>query len=117
MSESARVDLIEVPAADPAAVTRLRDFYAAAFGWAFTSYGDGYVDTRDAGTTVGVNGIPDPHLQRSPLAVLHVADLDAARASVLDAGGTIIHEPYPFPGGRRFHFADPSGNELAIWSE
>ena len=52
-----------------------------------------------------------------PLTVIYVRDLDAARARVEASGGVIVHEIYAFPGGRRFHFADPAGNELAVWSE
>jgi len=61
-----------------------------------------------AGTTVPGGG---------PLVILYSNDLDATLAAVRSAGGTIVKEPFAFPGGRRFHFADPSGNELAVWSE
>ncbi|ACZ30707.1 Glyoxalase/bleomycin resistance protein/dioxygenase [Xylanimonas cellulosilytica DSM 15894] len=117
MPEHNHIDLVELPAADPSALRAARDFYASAFGWSFTEYGDGYTDTPGSGVTLGVNAIPDEHQQRSPLTVLYVADLEAARQAVADAGGTILHDVYAFPGGRRFHFVDPAGNELAAWSE
>ncbi|MCW3493179.1 VOC family protein [Microbacterium sp. SSM24] len=110
------IDLIEFPAADPATLAAARAFYEDAFGWSFTDYGE-YYDTADSGVVAGINGIADERQQRMPLTVIYVADLDAARAAVAASGGTIVHEIYGFPGGRRFHFADPAGNELAVWSE
>ncbi|NLP82543.1 VOC family protein [Microbacterium sp. CFH 90308] len=117
MPENNRIDLVELPAADPAALSAARTFYESAFGWSFVSYGDAYVDTPDSGVTLGVNGSADATQQRAPLTVLYVADLEAARAAVTDAGGVIHHDIYSFPGGRRFHFVDPAGNELAAWSD
>ncbi|MEZ3161665.1 VOC family protein [Microbacterium sp. BWT-B31] len=116
MSEHNRIDLIELPAADQSALEAARTFYETAFSWQFTDYG-AYLDTADSGTTAGINAIGDDHQQRMPLAVVYVTDLEAAKARVTDAGGTILHDSYAFPGGRRFHFADPAGNELAVWSE
>jgi len=117
MPEHNRIDLVELPASDASAVGAVRAFYESAFGWTFTAYGDAYVDTSDSGVTLGVNGFPDERQQRAPLTVLYVSDLEAARQRVLDAGGRIVHDIYGFPGGRRFHFTDPAGNELAAWSE
>ncbi|MFG6401208.1 VOC family protein [Microbacterium sp. P04] len=117
MTEPNSLDLIELPAGDAAAVELARAFYSAVFGWSFTSYGPGYVDTADAGTALAVNGTGGDRQQRAPLPVLYVADLDAAKDAVLAAGGTLVHDTYDFPGGRRFHFLDPAGNELAAWSE
>ena len=117
MPENNRIDLIELPAADPAAVNAARAFYESAFGWSFVAYGDAYVDTPDSGLTLGVNGFVDATQQQAPLTVLYVADLEAARQAVTDAGGVIRHDVYSVPGGRRFHFVDPAGNELAAWSE
>jgi predicted enzyme related to lactoylglutathione lyase len=116
MPEHNRIDLIEFPAADAAELRTTQAFYESAFGWAFTDYG-AYVDTVDSGLTAGINGIGDEHQQRMPLAVVYVDDLEAARDRVQGSGGAIVHDIYTFPGGRRFHFADPSGNELAVWSE
>lgn len=117
MPEHNRIDLIELPAADPAAVRAARSFYESAFGWRFVDYGDAYVDTAGSGLTLGVNGFADETQPRMPLTVLYVEDLEAARAAVTAAGGAIRHDIYAFPGGRRFHFVDPAGNELAAWSE
>ncbi len=117
MSENNRVDLIEFPASGQGGVAASRAFYESVFGWSFVSYGDEYVDTPDSGVTVGVNGFVEERQQTTPLAVVYVDDLEAARERVADAGGTIRHDIYEFPGGRRFHFVDPAGNELAIWSQ
>jgi predicted enzyme related to lactoylglutathione lyase len=117
MAENNRIDLIELRAPDAQAVRAARAFYESAFGWSFASYGDEYIDTRDSGLTLGVNGTADATQQRAPLTVLYASDLEDAREKVTDAGGTILHDIYGFPGGRRFHFVDPAGNELAVWSE
>lgn len=117
MATHNQIDLIEFPARDGEALTASREFYESVFGWRFTDYG-AYLDTGDSGVTAGFNGITgDPHAQQMPLAVLYVSDLEAARTAVHAAGGAILHDIYAFPGGRRFHFTDPAGNELAAWSE
>ena len=84
--------------------------------WGFTDYG-AYLDTSDSGTVAGFNAVADDQQQAMPLVVIYVDDLEAARERVSDAGGVILHDIYAFPGGRRFHFTDPAGNELAVWSE
>jgi uncharacterized protein len=97
-------------------MNRVKAFYSAVFGWKFEDYGPGYAsffDGRLAGgfTTdakVGTDG---------PLVVFYAADLEAVQAKVVEAGGKITRETFPFPGGRRFHFADTEGNALAVWSE
>ncbi|MET0736495.1 MAG: VOC family protein [Microbacterium sp.] len=111
------LDLVELRADDADAVRAARDFYTAAFGWSFTSYGDAYVDTDASGTVIGINGFADDRLQAAPLPVIYVPDLEATRDAVIAAGGRILHDIYGFPGGRRLHFIDPAGNELAAWSE
>jgi uncharacterized protein len=117
MPQHNQIDLIEFPVAGADELRAVRAFYEGAFGWSFTEYGDEYVDTAGSGLTAGFNATGGETQQRMPLTVLYVDDLEAARTRVTDAGGTIVHDIYAFPGGRRFHFADPSGNELAIWSE
>ena len=111
-----QIDLVEFPIADAAALATSRGFYEAAFQWTFTDYGQ-YLDTSDSGTVAGFNAVADAHRQSMPLVVIYVDDLEAARARVTDAGGALLHDIYAFPGGRRFHFTDPAGNELAVWSE
>jgi uncharacterized protein len=110
------IDLIELPATDAATLETTRDFYAGVFGWSFTSYGPEYVDTSDSSVAFGINSI-DEKRQAAPLPVLYVSDLVAVRDAIAASGGRILHDIYDFPGGRRFHFVDPAGNELAAWSE
>ena len=102
----------ELPADNPA---RAQKFYEQAFGWAFTDYGPAY-SAFDEGLDGGFNGDAADQ-SRMPLVILWADDLAAMEAKVRAAGGEIIRAPYAFPGGRRFHFRDPSGNELAVWSE
>lgn len=95
-----------------------RAFYAAAFGWTFNDYGPGYAGIRAPdgdGEVGGLNGA-GPGSRGGPLVLLYSDDLDATVAAVRAAGGEILAEPYAFPGGRRFQFADPGGNELGVWS-
>ncbi len=94
-----------------------RDFFTSAFGWTATAYGPEYTglhDGRPSGVEAGGIAAGPPG---APLVILYSADLDATLAAVLAAGGRITQEPYEFPGGRRFHFAEPGGAELAVWSE
>ena len=108
-----RVDYIEFPATD---VARTKAFYAQVFGWKFTDYGPDYTTFED-GRLAGGFWTATEVVRGGPLVVIYAADLAALEASVRASGGTIVKEIFPFPGGRRFHFTDPSGNELAVWSE
>ncbi len=108
----ARIDYIELPSATAHELTRA--FYARAFGWQFTDYGPDYAATTTGDVDVGLNGQPDEALA-APLPVIRVDDLEAAFDAVTKAGGTIAKPIFAFPGGRRFHFIDPSGSELAVW--
>ena len=109
-----RIDYVELPSATAHELTRA--FYAKAFGWDFTDYGPDYSATINGTTDVGLNGDPE-HALSAPLPVVRVDDLEAAFDAVTKAGGTIAKPIFSFPGGRRFHFIDPSGSELAVWSE
>ena len=110
------IDYVELPAAGPSGVAAARAFYGAAFGWTFKDWGDDYIDTRDSGIGAGVNGETGHHAT-APLVVIYAAGLEGAREKVIAAGGTVTRDIFAFPGGRRFHFADPAGNELAVWSD
>ena len=109
------IDYIELAARDlPAA----KAFYAEAFGWEFNDYGPDYAGIRSAdgdGEVGGINPAGDPG-PGGPLVLLYSDDLDATVEAVKQAGGTVTNGPYEFPGGRRFHFTDPSGNELGVWA-
>jgi predicted enzyme related to lactoylglutathione lyase len=107
-------DYVEIPALDLQAA---EDFYGEAFGWRFNPYGPGYLgivtpDGREAG---GLSLVGDVSAGGTTT-VLFSRDLDASYASVVAAGGRISREIFDFPGGRRFHFLDPSGNELGVWA-
>jgi uncharacterized protein len=108
-----RIDYVEFPAGATAPVEK---FFAAAFGWTFQSYGPTYSSLDDGRLQGGFQADPDDR-PKAPLIVLYADDLEAARGRVLAAGGRITREIFEFPGGRRFHFADPAGNELAVWSD
>ena len=110
----ARIDYVELPSATAHELTRA--FYAKAFGWDFTDYGPDYSATTTGDVDVGLNGQPEEALS-APLPVIRVQDLDAAFDAVVKAGATIARPIFSFPGERRFHFIDPAGSELAVWSE
>ena len=94
-----------------------KNFYAAAFDWAFNDYGPDYSGIRKQVGEAGGLRLEAEVSTGGPLVILYSKDLDATVARVRDAGGRITQEPFEFPGGRRFQFLDPSGNELAVWSE
>lgn len=97
-------------------IARSKSFYAAAFGWSFTDYGPTYASFDDGriGGGFTTDGAPQPG---GPLMVFYASDLDATLARVKAAGGIVVKPPFVFPGGRRFHFTDPDGYEVAVWSE
>jgi len=113
MSTHHAIDHIELAAPDIAAAEA---FYGAVFGWTFTDYGDSYVGFSSTGDAEdgGFNKMATPGTG-GPLVQMYSDDLDATLKAVREAGGTITVEPFPFPGGRRFHFTDPAGNELGVW--
>ncbi|MEW2500889.1 MULTISPECIES: VOC family protein [unclassified Amycolatopsis] len=112
-----RLDYTEFAVTD---LDRATAFYRDAFGWGFNAYGPGYAgiraDPAEAYPEVGGFRVDDEVAQGGPLCILYSADLGASETSVLTAGGTIVEPAYDFPGGRRFHFRDPEGNVLAVWS-
>jgi predicted enzyme related to lactoylglutathione lyase len=108
------INYIEFGVTDMAAA---QSFYASAFDWQFSDYGPDYAGIRGNDGEVGGFRKEAEVARGGPLVVLFSADLDASVQRVKDAGGEITAEPFAFPGGRRFHFIDPSGNELAVWAE
>jgi predicted enzyme related to lactoylglutathione lyase len=108
-----RIDYIEFAATDIAAT---KTFYESVFGWKFTDYGPDYTsfgDGRIAGGFARQGGVT----RGGPLVVMYSSDLAGKEAAVRTAGGVIVKEIFSFPGGRRFHFTDPNGNELSVWSD
>jgi uncharacterized protein len=108
----ARIDYVELPSATAHELTRA--FYAKAFGWQFTDFGPDYSATVTGDVDLGLQGDSADGIS-APLPVVRVDDLEAAFDAVTRAGGTIAKPIFAFPGGRRFHFIDPGGNELAVW--
>ncbi|SEK55299.1 hypothetical protein SAMN05444354_101863 [Stigmatella aurantiaca] len=109
-----RIDYIELPAPNLVEVKR---FYGDVFGWRFEDYGPDYTSFHDGRLNGGFFKAPSGSSRGGPLLVLYSRDLEATLARVREAGGQIIKDTFSFPGGRRFHFADPGGNELAVWTE
>lgn len=95
----------------------IKAFYANAFGWTFTDYGDDYTAFEDGALSGGFHRSEEEEAGRNPLVVLYTKDLEGVKGKVIAAGGTIAVDIFSFPGGRRFHFADPDSNVLAVWSE
>lgn len=112
------INYIELPMTDAAAT---KTFYGDVFGWSFQDYGPNYMafSAGEAGIDGGFNGFEEaqPAVAHGALVVLFSDDLPATAAAVEEAGGAIIKPIYDFPGGKRFHFTDPNGNELAVWAE
>ena len=107
----ARPNFIELPARDLAASKR---FYETAFGWSMADFGPSYACTTTGDVDVGLQAAM-AEAPKAPLVVMAVDDLEVALKAVTQAGGKISKPIFSFPGGRRFHFVDPSGNELAAW--
>jgi predicted enzyme related to lactoylglutathione lyase len=112
------IDYVELKVTDLAEAKR---FYADAFGWSFNDYGPAYAGIRnphgESAPEVGGLAAGEKAPRGGPLVLLYSSDLDASVEAVKGAGGKIVNGPYEFPGGRRFHFTDPSGNELGVWAE
>ncbi len=109
MREDGKLDYLEMPGGDLPAV---KAFYGQAFGWTFVDYGPGY-----AAFSEGLDGgFRTEEATPKPLPVLYAHDLEAMLAKVQAAGAAITVPIFEFPGGRRFHFRDPAGNELAVWT-
>lgn len=107
----ARLNYLELPAID---ITKAKRFYESAFGWTMAEFGPTYAATTTGDVDIGLQG-DRAEASKAPLPIIHVADLEAALKAVTAAGGVITKPIFAFPGGRRFHFRDPSGNELAVW--
>ena len=111
-----RIDYVELGAKNAGDYAKTKAFFETAFDWIYQDYGPDYCDTKSSGVGSGINGDSD-HRTLQPLPVIYVEDLEAAQAAVVEAGGIVTRAIFSFPGGRRFQFADPSGNELGVWSE
>lgn len=109
------INYVEFPLVDADAT---KAFYGSVFGWEFQDWGPTYISFSGAGIDGGFNGESGvPVTQPGVLIVLYSSDLEAIENGIKSAGAQITKAIYPFPGGRRFHFRDPNGSELAVWSE
>ena len=109
-----RIDYIEFPATNIAETKR---FYSGVFGWAFTDYGPNYTSFRDGRLSGGFTTDAVVAAAGGVLIVLYASDLATTQDNVAKHGGKVTRKIFAFPGGKRFHFSDPNGNELAVWSE
>ncbi len=113
MRVNGAIDYVELPGQN---LSEIKRFYAGAFGWRFLHYGPTYVAVEGAGLDAGFQADP-AEAAAKPLVILYAQHLETMRDEVVAAGGEITRPIFPFPGGRRFHFRDPAGNELAVWSD
>lgn len=97
-------------------LNEIKSFYANTFHWKFTDYGPDYTSFSSSGLTGGFERSDQP-VVNGALVVLYHSDLEGAKEKVIRNEGILSKDIFSFPGGRRFHFIDPSGNELAVWSD
>jgi predicted enzyme related to lactoylglutathione lyase len=109
-----RIDYIEFPATN---LPDTQQFYSTVFGWKFEDYGPEYTSFQDGRLTGGFFRTGTPVTAAGPLVVIYSANLESTLTAVQAAGGKVVKGIFSFPGGRRFHFTDPSGNQLAVWSD
>ncbi len=116
MNEHEKINYVEFPAKDLVATKK---FFAEAFGWSFVDYGPEYVSFSDEGINGGFfkSDLSSSTATGSALIVFYSNNLQQTQAKIENAGGSIIKPIFTFPGGRRFHFTDPNGNEYAVWSD
>ena len=108
-----RVDYVEFLTTG---IEEIKRFYSQVFGWEFTDYGPNYTSFADGRLAGGFTSASEV-TPGGPLVVIYSTSLEEIEARIRENGGLIVREVFEFPGGRRFHFTDPSGNELAVWSD
>jgi len=111
-----RINYVELPAKDLAAT---KAFFQSVFGWSFVDYGPEYTAFSNQGLDGGFfkSDLVSSPQKGAALVIFYSNQLEATLAKVEKAGGSIVRPIFSFPGGRRFHFTEPSGNEFAVWSE
>lgn len=112
MNQHHKINYVELPGGELEAV---KAFYSTCFGWTFTDYGPEYTAFNDGNMDGGFFKGGEP--AKGALVILYSDRLEESKSIVEKHGGKIVKDIFTFPGGRRFHFEDPAGNELAIWSE
>ena len=116
MSEHGKISYAEFPAKD---IPATKAFFQTVFGWQFSDYGPDYASFSNQGLNGGFykSGLSSKKDNGAALVIIYSNDLEATQRKVEQAGGVISTPIFSFPGGRRFHFTEPSGNELAVWSD
>lgn len=116
MNEHGKINYVELPARD---IVANKQFFHDAFGWSFVDYGPDYTAFTDQGLDGGFfsSDLASSTENGSALIVFYSKDLENTQDKIKNAGGAIVKAIFSFPGGRRFHFTDPSGNEYAVWSD
>jgi len=111
-----KINYVELPAKDLPAT---KAFFESVFGWSFVDYGPDYTAFENQGLDGGFfqSDLASSTEKGAALIVFYSDQLEATLAKVEKAGGSILRPIYSFPGGRRFHFTEPSGNEFAVWGE
>ena len=107
------INYIEFKAKD---LEKIKEFYTSSFNWTFTDYGPTYIAFSESGLSGGFE-LTENEIVNGALIVLYHKNLELIKNKIVKAGGKIIKDIFSFPGGRRFHFVDPSENELAVWSD
>lgn len=108
-----RIDYVEIPVTD---LKKASEFFGALFGWTFQSWGDDYMSFNDGRLEGGFCRAAEPAPSSGVLVVFFSADLERDLERVQELGATVSQDIFSFPGGRRFHFVDPTGTEYAIWA-
>ena len=116
MKEHEKINYVEFPAKN---IKAAKEFFTIVFGWSFVDYGPEYTAFSNEGIDGGFfqSNLSVSTENGSALIVFYSKDLEQTQAKIEDAGGLIIKPIFTFPGGRRFHFADPNDNEYAVWSD
>lgn len=116
MNQHEKINYVEFPAKD---IEKAKGFFNTVFGWSFTDYGPEYTAFDNEGLDGGFfkSDLSVSTGNGSALIVFYSNDLDGTLAKIETAGGTVVKPIFAFPGGRRFHFSDPNGNEYAVWSD
>ena len=108
------IDYVEIPVTDPA---KARDFFVELFGWQTEDWGPDYTSFNDGRLDGGFSRADEPASSKGTLVIFYSTDLERDRDRVVELGASISQDIFSFPGGRRFHFVEPTGSEFAIWSD
>jgi hypothetical protein len=107
------INYVEFKAKD---LEKIKAFYTASFAWTFTDYGPTYIAFSESGLQGGFEKT-EAEIVNGALVILYHKNLDLIKSKIIESSGKISKDTYSFPGGHRFHFIDPAGNELAVWSD